>query len=100
MRSIDVAHNEYLNILVNQGIFALLSYLAAVISALVHWYRNKSAAAAAAGAAVLCYCVQAFFGISMFIAAIFFWIALAYLESENRSEGLSRPLFRAAGSSA
>lgn len=96
IRSIDAAHNEYLNILVNQGIFALTAYLSAVMTALVNWYKNKSAAAAAAGAAVLCYCVQAFFGISMFIVTIFFWIALAYLERENRSAGLSKPLFQKA----
>ncbi len=93
VRSIDAAHNEYLNILANQGIFALLSYLAAILSALVNWYKNNSTAAAAAGAAVLCYCIQAFFGISMFIVTIYFWIALAYLERENRSAGLSKPLF-------
>lgn len=83
VRSIDTAHNEYLNILVNQGVFALVSYLAAIVSAIVKWYKSKSAASAAVGAAVLCYCIQAFFGISMFIVTIFFWMAMGYLNADR-----------------
>lgn len=80
---IDTAHNEYLNVLYHQGLFALIAYLAALIIAAVRWIRfsEKNTACAVTGAAVLCYCVQAFFGISVFITAPFFWICLGLLES-------------------
>ena len=38
--TIDTAHNEYLNILVNQGLLALLSYLAALLASAIHWVRR------------------------------------------------------------
>ena len=79
-RGIDAAHNEYLNILVNQGVLALLAYLTALVSGAVIWYRSSDdAAAACAGGAVLFYCIQAFFGISMCLSAPFMWLALGLL---------------------
>ena len=58
-RTIDCAHNEYLNILVNQGLPALLFYLAALLCSFVRWFRRRGdAAAALAGAALLCYALQ------------------------------------------
>lgn len=81
---IDVAHNEYLNVLYHQGIFALLLYLAALMSAAWNWIRRsgKDSAAAALGGGSLCYCVQAFFGFSVCVTAPFFWLALALLEGK------------------
>lgn len=83
---IDTAHNEYLNILFHQGVFALLAYLAALIIAAVKWIKrgNATTAGAACGAAVLCYCIQAFFGISMFLTAPFFWMTLGLLDGSLR----------------
>lgn len=80
---IDTAHNEYLNVLYHQGLFALLAYLGALVFAAARWVKESenNTACAVTGAAVLCYCVQAFFGISMFITAPFFWICLGLLES-------------------
>lgn len=80
---IDTAHNEYLNVLYHQGLLALTAYLAALIIAAVKWIKQseKNTAAAVCGAGVLCYCIQAFFGISMFITAPFMWISLGLLES-------------------
>ena len=85
---IDTAHNEYLNILFHQGVFALLAYLAALIIAAVKWIKrgNATAAGAACGAAVLCYCIQAFFGISMFLTAPFFWMTLGLLDGSLRTK--------------
>jgi O-antigen ligase len=88
-KSIDAAHNEYLNILVNQGLFALLFYLAALVTSLVKWLKNKEAAAAVCGAAMLCYCIQAFFGISQSITAIYFWVLWGLSES-GLSAGLKQ----------
>lgn len=85
---IDTAHNEYLNILFHQGIFALLAYLATLAIAAVKWIKrgNATAAGAAFGAAVLCYCIQAFFGISMFLTAPFFWMTLGLLDASLRNK--------------
>lgn len=85
---IDTAHNEYLNILFHQGIFALLAYLAALVLAAAKWIKhgNTALAAAACGAAVLCYCIQAFFGISMFLTAPFYWITLGLLDGSLRTK--------------
>ena len=83
-RGIDAAHNEYLNILVNQGIFAIAAYLAALVIAAVRWYRTASPAAAIAGTGVLFYCIQAFFGISSCVSAPLFWLALGlFLRAER-----------------
>lgn len=83
---IDTAHNEYLNVLYHQGIFALLAYLTALVIAAKAWISRggRKTESAALGAAVLCYCIQAFFGISMFLTAPFFWISLGLLDSSCR----------------
>jgi len=77
----DTAHNEYLHILVCQGLPALVFYLAALLTACRDWVRRAPAdpAAAMLGAGVLGYCVQAFFGISSVVSAPFFWLALGLL---------------------
>ena len=85
---IDTAHNEYLNVLFHQGLPALLAYLGMLLCALWGWIRRgcRTAAGAAAGTAVVCYSLQACFGISVCITTPFLWIALALLERENRAE--------------
>lgn len=81
IRSFDAAHNEYLTILYHQGIFAFLAYFSALCVTFVQWLRRakENAAAAILGAAVLCYCLQAFFNISQLITSPFFWCAFAML---------------------
>ena len=80
---IDTAHNEYLNVLYHQGLFALIAWLAALILSAAKWIKHgeKNTALAVTGGAVLCYCIQAFFGISMFITAPFMWISLGLIEA-------------------
>lgn len=82
---IDTAHNEYLNILFHQGVFALAAYVLALGSAAWGWVKNsgKDPACAMLGGGVLCYCIQAFFGFSICITAPFFWLALGLLENRN-----------------
>lgn len=84
---IDAAHNEYLNILANQGIFALLCWLGALGCSAARFVRQagERPAVLICGSAVLGYCVQAFFGISMCLSTPFFLIAWAMLE--NRESG-------------
>ncbi len=88
--AIDAAHNEYLNILVNQGIIALLLYLAALGVSAVKWIRTaaEDSVAAICGCAILGYCIQAFFGISSPISTPYLWLALAAL---NRNHNLAEP---------
>lgn len=78
---VDNAHNEYLNILVDRGIFALASYLIFLGICAYHWVKDapKNAVVAVTGGAVLCYSIQAFFGISSPISAPYFWLALGLL---------------------
>ena len=78
---VDTAHNEYLNILVNQGLLALLFFMGALIVSAIQWGKlaPDNPGVAVCGGAVLCYCIQAFFGISSLITAPFFWITLAIL---------------------
>jgi len=82
---IDAAHNEYLHMLATIGLLPLLCYLLVLAIAAIHWWREpQNTAAAIAGAGVLFYCIQAFFGISMPITAPFFWACLAILISKER----------------
>ena len=88
---IDTAHNEFLNILANQGIFALLCWLGAFGCSAVRFVRRagEKPAVLICGSAVLGYCVQAFFGISMCLSTPFFLIAWAMLE--NRESVQKKP---------
>ncbi len=78
---IDAAHNEYLNILYHQGVFALGAFLALLALLARRWavLAPSSAGAAMVGAGCLGYCIQAFFGIAMCTTELFFWTALALL---------------------
>lgn len=89
--SIDVAHNEYLNILVNQGLLSLLPYLAAIGFSLYVWWKNADDdVVCIGGAALLFYCIHAFFGISMCMSAPCFWIALAVLNIKTNKKERER----------
>lgn len=85
---IDIAHNEYLNVLGQQGLLAFLAYLGLLVCGLGKWFRDrgKNPKAAVLGSAALAYCIQAFFGFSVCITAPFFWAALALLEKETRND--------------
>lgn len=76
---VDDAHNEYLNILANQGLLGLLTYLAVLVSALVTWVRRAPGdnVAAICGGGALCYGIQAFFGIASPASTPLFWTCMA-----------------------
>lgn len=84
--AVDNAHNEYLNVAANQGIPALLLYLGALFAAALQWIKHapEKPSAALLGAAVLGYCVQAFFGLSSIVSTPFFWLAFALLISSTK----------------
>ncbi len=82
---IDVAHNEYLNVLFHQGLFALAAYLALLVSLARRRLREagERPLSAMLGAAALCYCVQAFFSFSTCIVAPLFWLTLGLGEGRE-----------------
>lgn len=85
-RRIDIAHNDYLNVLFHQGVFALTSYVGIVLSSLWKWYKNgtKSIAVTALGLGVFAYACHMLFSFSACTSAIFFWIMLGMLNSQTR----------------
>jgi O-antigen ligase len=77
---IDTAHNEYMQTLATTGFLSLLCYLGALLYTFVSWFRfPENKLSAVAGAGVLLYCIQAFFGISMCLTAPFFWAGFGCL---------------------
>lgn len=84
-RSIDCAHSEYLNVLVNQGLPALLCLLSGVGMSILQG-RKGGAAAHILRAGMLAYAVQALTGITMPASTAFFWLCWGLLEAENRRE--------------
>lgn len=89
---IDTAHNEYLSVLVNQGLPALIFYLAALIIAAVQWMKraDKSPEIAICGIGVLGYCIQAFFGISSPISTPFMWLVFGLLLANMKKKTASQ----------
>ena len=85
---IDMAHNEFLNVLYHQGLLGLLAYLAALLAIAKDWLKHsrEDAVTAALGCAAFCYCVQSFFSFSMCITAPFFWLVMALLEKRSASQ--------------
>lgn len=82
--AVDTAHNEYLNILVNQGLLAFLSFAGILLVSFIRWRRQKKdPAAAIAGAGALLYCTTAFFGISMCYTTLYLWLALAVVNRKT-----------------
>ena len=80
----DKVHNEYLQILVTQGIFSLLSYLILyviiVINGIKDSFKNKEVYLLLP---IIGYLVQAFFNISVIEVAPLFYISLGLLVKRN-----------------
>lgn len=88
--AIDSAHNDYLGVLVNQGAFALLSYLTLLITTLIKCAKcmPENTASIICFAAILGYCIQGFFGVSSPLSTIFLFIILAIIIKEpSKSKG-------------
>ena len=90
--SIDNAHNEYLNILYHQGIFATASYIGAAAMVVINFFKNasKNKGTLIFGGAIIGYLVSAFFGISTSYVTSFFWLCLGIFEYYfNKKEELN-----------
>ena len=85
-RYIDKAHNEYLQILVCEGIYALISYLVFIGILVVKGikYSNKNNTLFLL-LPVLSYLVQAFFNISVIEVAPLFYICLGLLSEREKN---------------
>ena len=81
----DKAHNEYLQILICEGIFALISYLLffgwITIKGTINNYKEKEIYLILP---VIGYLVQAFFNISVIEVAPFFYISLGLLSERKK----------------
>ncbi len=86
--SVDNAHNDYLGILVNTGAPALAAYLAAQLMSLFAAMKalGQSLLAPCLAAALLCYWVQAFFGLGLFLVSPLMWLLWGLLAAALRME--------------
>ncbi|MCD7735663.1 MAG: O-antigen ligase family protein [Lachnospiraceae bacterium] len=89
---VDNAHNEYLNILVNTGLFSLISYLGGLVLLAAFWLKRamQNRKAAILGAAAAGYCIQAFFSFSITMTTPLFWIVLGLLCALEDTEHTNR----------
>lgn len=83
-RSIDCAHCEYLNILVNQGLPAAAALFLAMLLTFVNALKNGSDTSLIFACAILCYGIQALFGISMAANTALFWMLWGLTLSAGR----------------
>ncbi len=82
---IDVAHNEFLNVLYHQGILGLLAYIGFIFFTLKAWFKNRhDTVVLALGVGVICYLVQSLFTFSMCLTAPYFWIAAGLIIGISR----------------
>ncbi len=75
----DKAHNEFLQILITEGIFALISYLLFYISVLLIGFKNNYKKYHYLLLTPIAYLIQAFFNISVIEIAPIFFISLGLL---------------------
>jgi len=84
----DTAHNEYLQILIAQGILGLLAYLVFLVGVFISAIRNtfKNPMLMAVAAAFFGYSVQAFFNINMPIISMALWVLAGMLANKRFDE--------------
>ena len=82
-----LAHNVYLQYLVDTGILGLLSYLAIIITSLFVRRRDQwKPVHFALILAALSYALQDFFNLGVPVASPFFWIVLGLLQTETHKK--------------
>lgn len=88
----DNPHNEYLAILVNNGIPALGMYLALLAGVLLRCLRRgkNTPWLWTVGAAILCYGVQGFFSFSICIVSPMFWAVMGMACAPDDANGMQR----------
>ena len=87
---VDKAHNEYIQTLLTQGVFAFFGYLNLYLIVLIQgvrkWLENSSRNWLEVSLTLLffAYLTQAFFNISTIQVAPFFWILSGLIGRENK----------------
>jgi putative inorganic carbon (HCO3(-)) transporter len=93
---VSKAHNEYLEILINNGVLSLAIYLfilaAIVIKLLGKGMKEQNKYLIAIGLSIISYCVQAFFNISIICVSPVFWSILAVGYGLTKQDELAIPL--------
>lgn len=83
---IDKAHNEYLEILVTQGIFALVTYLLLFLNLFVDGIKSKNKTSWILLMSFIGYAAQAFLNISIITVAPIFYIIIGMLAASINHE--------------
>ena len=73
----DTPHNEYIAMLTNHGLPALVMFIALLFMSVYRRREHWLPALTPCSSSVLCYAVQAFFSFSVCIVAPMFWVILA-----------------------
>ena len=82
-----LAHNVYLQYLVDTGILGLLSYLAVIVTSVFVRRRDQwKQVCVGLILAALSYAVQDFFNLCVPVASPFFWIVLGLLQTETQEK--------------
>lgn len=79
--SVDNAHNVYLGILANTGALSLILYLSSMVASLALAIKRQSSAILCLTSALLCYWIQDFFGLGLFIVSPLMWMLWGLLNS-------------------
>lgn len=82
-----LAHNVYLQYLVDTGVLGLLSYLAVIVTSVFVRRRGQwSPVCAGLAITALSYAVQDFFNLGLTIVSPFFWIVLGLLQADTHEK--------------
>lgn len=81
---VDNAHNVYLGMLANTGLLSLLCYVVAQAASLWNAWRQRLGFefSLCLACALLCYWIQAFFGLGLFIVSPVMWLFWGLLASD------------------
>lgn len=85
---IDKAHNEYLQLLLTQGIFALITYISLLVLVFIRGLKSKDTLVWILMFAFIGFSAQAFFNISVYNVAPFFFITMGFLVGLTNKEKL------------
>lgn len=82
------AHNEWITMLVNLGLFGMLSYIAFIVSAILRFLKvkEKSTAIGAAGLCVLAYTINNMFSFQQSMSAVTLFIIMGIGEAYARKK--------------
>ncbi|NLH00455.1 MAG: O-antigen ligase family protein [Clostridiales bacterium] len=90
---VDNAHNDYLGILVCTGLLSLVPYLAAQLLSLGKAATaDKNPFVPCLACALLCYWVQSFFGLGLFLVSPIMWLLWGMLISSLSGNAEPKPL--------